>query len=77
MPLNDLYLLLSLNDYVPLREKERLYMTCPDRYLAYTDKKENQIFLIYKDIQNGPVAKSYRTNDLLIYGEICAHFLIY
>jgi hypothetical protein len=26
-----------------------------------TDKKENQIFLIYKEIQNGAVAKSYLT----------------
>jgi hypothetical protein len=42
-----------------------------------TDKKENQIFLIYKKIQNGAVAKSYMTNGLLIYGEIFAHFLIY
>jgi hypothetical protein len=25
----------------------------------YTDKKENQIFLIYKEIQSGAVAKSY------------------
>ncbi len=24
-----------------------------------TDKKENEIFLIYKEIQNGEVAKSY------------------
>jgi hypothetical protein len=43
----------------------------------YTDKKENQIFLIYKEIQNGAVAKSYMTNGLLIYGGIFAHFLIY
>jgi hypothetical protein len=42
-----------------------------------TDKKENQIFLIYKEIQNGAVAKSYMTNGLLIYGKIFAHFLIY
>jgi hypothetical protein len=42
----------------------------------HTDKKENQIFLIYKEIQNGAVAKSYMTNGLLIYGEIFAHFLI-
>jgi hypothetical protein len=42
--------------------------------LFNTDKKENQIFLIYKDIQNGAVAK---TNALLIYREIFAHFLIY
>jgi hypothetical protein len=42
-----------------------------------TDKKENQIFLIYKEIHNGAVAKSYMTNGLLlIYGEIFADFLI-
>ncbi len=40
-------------------------------------KKENLIFLIYKEIQNGAVAKSYMTNGLLIDGEIFAHFLIY
>ncbi len=47
-----------------------------------TDKKENKIFLIYKEIQNGAVAKSY--NGLHIYGDIFAHssyirrpFLIY
>jgi hypothetical protein len=34
----------------------------------YTDRKENQILLIYKDIQNGAVAKSYMTNDLPIFG---------
>ncbi len=33
---------------------------------SYTDKKENKIFLIYKEIQNGAVAKSYMTNGLLI-----------
>jgi hypothetical protein len=38
--------------------------------------KEDQIFLIFKAIQSGAVAKSY-TNGLLIYGEIFAHFLIY
>jgi hypothetical protein len=43
----------------------------------YTVKKENQIFLIYKEIQNGAVAKSYMTSGLLICGEIFAHFLIY
>jgi hypothetical protein len=43
----------------------------------FSDKKENKIFLIYKEIQNGAVAKSFMTNGLLIYGEIFAHFLIY
>jgi hypothetical protein len=42
-----------------------------------TDKKEKKIFLIYKEIQIGAVAKSYMTNGLLIYREIFAHFLIY
>jgi hypothetical protein len=32
----------------------------------YTDKKEHQIFLIFKEIQSGEVAKSYMTNALLI-----------
>ncbi len=44
---------------------------------AHTDKKEKKIFLKYKEIQGGAVAKSYMTNGLLIYGEIFAHFLIY
>jgi hypothetical protein len=34
-----------------------------------TDKKENQIFLIYGEIQSGAVAKSYMTNGLLIMGK--------
>jgi hypothetical protein len=42
--------------------------------VAYTDKKENQIFLIYKEIQSGAVANSYMTNGLFIYGEIFLHF---
>jgi hypothetical protein len=48
------------------------------RYIAlYTDKKENQFFLIYEEIQNGAVAQSYITNSLLIHGEIFSHFLIF
>jgi hypothetical protein len=39
--------------------------------------KENQIFLIHKEIQSEAVAKSYMINGLLIYGEIFVHFLIY
>ncbi len=31
------------------------------------DKKENEIFPIYKEIQKGAVAKSYMTKGLLIY----------
>ncbi len=43
----------------------------------HTDKKENKIFLINKEIQKGAVAKSYMTNGILIYDKIFAHFLIY
>ncbi len=45
--------------------------------MGHTDKKEKKIFLIYKEIQNGAVAKSDMTNGLLIYGEIFAHVLIF
>jgi hypothetical protein len=51
--------------------------TTTDRLsIACTVKKENQIFPVYKEIQNGAVAKLYMTNGLLICGEIFAHFLI-
>ncbi len=43
----------------------------------HTDKKENLIFFIYKEIQNGAVAKSYMSNGLPIYGDVFVHFLIY
>ncbi len=33
----------------------------------YTDKKENLIFLIYREIQSGAVAKLYLTNGRLMY----------
>jgi hypothetical protein len=45
--------------------------------LIYTLIKKDTILLIYKEIQNRAVAKSYLTNGLLIYGEIFAYFLIY
>ncbi len=51
--------------------------TVPNHWILHTDKKENKILLIYKEIQNGEVAKSYVTSGLLMYGEIFAHFLIY
>ncbi len=40
---------------------------CPNLIVLYTDRKENKIFFIYKEIQKGAVAKSYKTNGLLIY----------
>jgi hypothetical protein len=43
----------------------------------HSDKKENQIFLKYKDIQNGAVAKSYMRKGFLIYEEIRKYLTIY
>jgi hypothetical protein len=42
-----------------------------------TDKKLNKIFLIYKEIQSGAVAMSYRRKGLLIYEEMHNYFPIY
>jgi hypothetical protein len=36
----------------------------------YTDKKENKIFLTYKEIQSGAAAKSYMRQGFLIYDEM-------
>ncbi len=38
--------------------------SCDQSLKYYTDKKENKIFLIYKEIQKGSVAKPYITNSL-------------
>jgi hypothetical protein len=38
--------------------------------MLYTDKKENQIILVYKEIQSGAVAKSYMRKGFLIYEEL-------
>ena len=38
--------------------------------LLHTDKKENQIFIIYREIQSGAVAKSYMRKGFLIYEEM-------
>jgi len=43
----------------------------------HTDKKENQIFLIYEEIQSGAVAKSYMRKGFLIYEEMRKYFHIY
>ncbi len=40
----------------------------------YTDKKENNIFLKYKEIQMGSGAKSYIRKGFLIYEELHKYF---
>jgi hypothetical protein len=44
---------------------------------VYTDKKENHIFLIYREIQSAAVAKSYMRKGFLIYEEMRKYFPIY
>jgi hypothetical protein len=44
---------------------------------TYTDKKENQIFLKYKEIQTGAVAKSCMRKGFLIYEEKGKYLTIY
>jgi hypothetical protein len=42
-----------------------------------TDKKENQIFLIYKEIQSGAVTQTFMRKSFLIYEEIRKYSPIY
>ncbi len=39
-------------------------------FSSHTDKKGNKIFLIFKEIQSGAVAKSYMRMGFLIYEEM-------
>ncbi len=41
------------------------------------NKKESQIFLIYNEIENGAVAKSYMRKGFLIYEEMRTYLTIY
>jgi hypothetical protein len=55
----------------------RYLLLAIDIAACYTDKKENQIFLIYREIQSGAVAKSYMRKGFLIYEEMGKYFPIY
>jgi hypothetical protein len=45
--------------------------------LLYTAKKENEIFLIYQEVQMGSVEKSYMRKGILIYEEMRKYLPIY
>ena len=53
--------------FFALSLSKALHPKVPGRDVNHIDKKENQIFLKYKEIQNGAVAKSYMTNSLFIH----------
>jgi hypothetical protein len=44
---------------------------------GYTDKKENQIFLMYKAIQTTEAAKSYMRKGFLMYEEMRKYLVIF
>jgi hypothetical protein len=46
------------------------------KYERYSEKRENKIFLIYKEIQMGAVAKSYMSKGFLIYEEMRKYLVI-
>ncbi len=56
-----------------IQRSNKQYCSCA----LYTDKKDNQIFLIYKEIQSGVDAKSYMRKSFLIYEEMRKYFPIY
>ncbi len=47
---------------------------CTVPVCAYTDKKENKMFLIYKEIQMGSGANSYMRKGFLMYKEMHKYF---
>ncbi len=46
-------------------------------FLPNTDKKEKKIFLVYKEIQKGTVAKSCMRKGFLIYENMRKYLVIY
>jgi hypothetical protein len=46
-------------------------------HVTYTDKNENKIFLIYKEIQMGAVEKSYMRKGFLKYEEMEKYLVIF
>ncbi len=65
---------ISTNKKGLTEEKTVLYWTSN---VLYTDKKENQRFPIYKEIQSGAVAKPYMRKGFLIYEEMSKYFPTY
>jgi hypothetical protein len=74
-------LLLRLQQkYSSIEQKGKRSSSVPvlfDPLLLCTHKKENQIFLIYKEIQRRAVAKSYLWKGFLIYEEMRKYFTTY
>jgi hypothetical protein len=59
----------NLSNFICRCQKLKVLVHC-------TDEKENQIFLIYREIQSGAVAKSYIRKGFLIYEDMRKYFHI-
>jgi hypothetical protein len=60
-----------------MRDSQQSNIVCKKPLPDHTDKKENKIFLIYKEIQSRAVAKSYLWQGFQIYEEMRKYFPIY
>ncbi len=58
---------------IPKNEFRSLFLSVFSSF-CYTDKKENKIFLIYREIKMGSGAKSYMRKGYLIYEEMHKYF---
>jgi hypothetical protein len=63
----DKYITYSLRVVYMVLLKSTLILPPTHPVRVYTDKKENKVFLIYKEIQMGSGAKSYLRKGFLIY----------
>jgi hypothetical protein len=74
---------LSLSPFYPLQLeamtewKQNVIQIGPKQTFPCTDKKEKEIFLIYREIQKGSGAKSYMRKGSLIYEEVRKYLVIY
>ncbi len=62
---------------LPLTRKKtgkHILLYCTVSAQSYTGKKENKIFLMFKEIQMGSGDKSYKRKGFLIYDEMHKYF---
>ncbi len=65
------------DDSSPYQASKQFFLFFTHCKVYCTDKKENQIFLIYKVIRSESVAKSYMRKGFLIYEQMHKYFPTY
>jgi hypothetical protein len=68
---------LDIISQLPIYRSQQSFLQNTNSYNICTDKKEKKIFLKYKEIQSGIVAKSYVRKGFLIFEEMRKYFSIY